>query len=757
MAASLEAQYLIYRGNALPAIVETLAEQLHVSAEALDALGVGWKIDENAWVFPERDDTGEIVGLSRRMWDGKKFAVAGSKRGLSFVPYPVEDGYCRERQTWEQVTDYAPCPICGKPNWCGVDASHDPPRFARCMRVDEGAVHHDAGDPQGHIHELVPGAFKPPSKLASPLGPSPHPILIVEGPTDVAAALSLGFEAVGKPSNTGGIAALLKLVHGRPVAIIGENDRKADGTWPGKTGMEKTFEAVRGVCPSAVKVLPPADAKDLRNWRYQYGLTTDGLLDAIAAGDTSTDDKVLESNAPLLLATRWIEQMKTEHGHISLRSWRRGWYEYNGHEYREVDEDSDIRGALYHWLKDKTYKHYGAKGDVTLKPIVPTRHMVSDVIDALNAICPVPDQPPCWLDNRQAPALTDVVVFQNGILDTEAFLAGRPDFLSPSTPQLFHLSAVPYFFDKNAVCPGWLKFLGEVFQSDTEKIALLQEWFGYNLVPDTSLEKFMLMVGRPGSGKSTVLEVLEAMLGKHQYAKSSFSDLCSDFGRQPLIGKLAIVLPDAHVPKRADKIQALEVIKSIVGRDGVSVNRKYQSYLTDVRLPGRITIAVNDLPDLTDHARALERRLLAVYFPESFEGREDTTLKDRLPMEAPGIAMWALKGLRRLRKAGRFTMPKASEPLMDEIRQALTPVAEFLGDCCDQDVEAWVPIQQLYDCWLAWCRARGLHPGVQSRFSRRLTHQLPNLTRGKRTVVGNQVRTVNGLTLTDAAKKEYLH
>ena len=752
--APFDDQHTGYRDNATPGVIRTLAEQLHVSAASLDALEIGWKIDDNAWVCPERDETGAVIGLIRRYWDGRKFAVAGSKRGLSFVPVAITEGYCRHRQTWKRVTEDEPCPICGRPDWCGVDGNCSPPRFVRCMRVSQGAVHED--HKSGFIHELIPGSFIEPNRIASPLAASEHPVLIVEGPSDVSAAFDLGFVAVGKPSNVGGLGYLQKLVHGRPVAVLGEQDRKADGSWPGRIGMEKTFEVLKDVCPEACKVLPPPDVKDLRNWVYEHGLTHEQLLAAIAGGDTEESAQVLDSSAPLDIATRWIAEEKTEGGQVTLRSWRRSWYEYNGHEYVELDTDIAIRGALYSWMHGKSYKHFGAKGDVSLKPLVPTRNSVGDVIDALTAICPVPDQPPCWLDGRQDPALANVIVFQNGILDTRRFLDGKKDYLLGSTPQLFHLSATPYPFDPEATCPGWLRFLSEVLKEDAQRIALLQEWFGYNMVADTSLEKFMLFVGRPGSGKSTVLEVLQAVLGSNQCANSSFGDLCSEFGRQPLIGKLSIILPDAHVPRNADKIQALEVIKSIVGRDGVTVNRKYLPQLPDVRLPGRITIAVNDLPDLTDHARALERRLLALHFSESFEGREDTTLKDRLPEEAPGIAVWALAGLRRLRRLQRFTIPAASEELLDEIRRALTPIAEFLDDCCVQGPNFTVPASQIYDCWVAWARARGLHPGVQSRFGRRLRHQLPHVIRARVMTGGGRDYWYEGLGIAPEAKSRYI-
>jgi len=60
----------------------TLAEELGVSAEALERLGVGW--NGSSWSFPERDATGNVIGISVRYGDGTKKRLKGGKAGLTF-------------------------------------------------------------------------------------------------------------------------------------------------------------------------------------------------------------------------------------------------------------------------------------------------------------------------------------------------------------------------------------------------------------------------------------------------------------------------------------------------------------------------------------------------------------------------------------------------------------------------------------------------------------------------------------------------
>lgn len=55
------------------------------------------------------------------------------------------------------------------------------------------------------------------------------PVFVVEGASDVAACVTLGLTAVGRPSNRSGVDQLTELLCGREIIVVGENDRKEDG------------------------------------------------------------------------------------------------------------------------------------------------------------------------------------------------------------------------------------------------------------------------------------------------------------------------------------------------------------------------------------------------------------------------------------------------------------------------------------------------------------------------------------------------
>ncbi len=100
----------------------------------------------------------------------------------------------------------------------------------------------------------------------------PGPVFVVEGMSDTLALIYAGVRAVGRPSNTGGAEHLADLFSDAsfaqvPIFVVGENDRKPGGSWPGKTGAEKIAgELTKRLRREVPMTFPPDDAKDVRDW-----------------------------------------------------------------------------------------------------------------------------------------------------------------------------------------------------------------------------------------------------------------------------------------------------------------------------------------------------------------------------------------------------------------------------------------------------------------------------------------------------------
>jgi hypothetical protein len=95
----------------------------------------------------------------------------------------------------------------------------------------------------------------------------PGPLYVPEGASDVAALLSSGLTAIGRPNAKGGGQLLAKLLadEDRRIIVVGENDKKPNGDWPGRDGAESIAVMLSQVLRRMVKVtLPPLPCKDVR-------------------------------------------------------------------------------------------------------------------------------------------------------------------------------------------------------------------------------------------------------------------------------------------------------------------------------------------------------------------------------------------------------------------------------------------------------------------------------------------------------------
>ncbi|MCH8343173.1 MAG: hypothetical protein IH983_04210 [Planctomycetes bacterium] len=457
------------------------------------------------------------------------------------------------------------------------------------------------------------------------------------------------------------------------------------------------------------------------------------------------------TDEPLVVGQHYLDNEWSQGNDLALRRYAGEWWVYGDGGYQAIPDDW-IRSVLNLWLGDVKVRHVDGQGNVTWKPFRPTKYKVADVLAALASIVQVCAPAPVWLDLRQTPKPANLIAFRNGLLDVDDYCQGEVELL-PATPVFFTTTGVrPYDFDLDAECPVFRKYLNEALDRDHESIDLALEWGGYNMVPDRRHEKFMLAFGPPRSGRGTFLAAMETALGKPQVAYTTFADLSGQFGMEPLIGKLAAFMADAHISPRMDVVRGMERIKSVVGADPQPVNRKHKPMLPGDSSPIRFTIAVNELPDLPDTVGALLPRLLLLHFPRSFAGQEDPTLKDRIKAEAPGIAVLFLEGLKRLRERGRFTEPAASKPFIERFRTRVAPVAAFVAECCDVGRDYSVRKDRLRVAFKDFAAERDIVPIAGEDFTKQLFRVCPTVTTGRLQIDQLRERVFKGIKLKKGVK-----
>ena len=256
--------------------------------------------------------------------------------------------------------------------------------------------------------------------------------------------------------------------------------------------------------------------------------------------------------------------------------WRDEWFLWNGTHYEQSCRENVEQKAM-------TF----LEGHSTLALTSSTIHSFVDLL-RINQFC---DQrtAPNWLNKTKRPDPKELFVVKNGLLHIAA--AAK---LLPHNSAFFGLSSVAYDYRPTARCSRWLHFLDDLWPDDAKARELLQEWFGYCILPDTSQQKILAIFGPPRSGKSTMARVLRELIGCRNVASPSIRSLSGQFGLWALLDKSVAIVPDATLPRPCPALE--ELLKSISGEDAVDIHRKGMPPLTGVRLPTRIVVLANEQP-----------------------------------------------------------------------------------------------------------------------------------------------------------------
>lgn len=149
--------------------------------------------------------------------------------------------------------------------WPMLDA-HDQTIGIRLRRQSDGFKYAVSGSRNG--------LFVPPQSDER------QPVFIVEGPTDTAAMLSIGIDAIGRPSCSSGVSLLVERLArtGRAAIVIADNDPPDEhGRRPGWDGAVKLAEALVRSCQWVKLITPPPKFKDARAW-VRGGANKDSVL-----------------------------------------------------------------------------------------------------------------------------------------------------------------------------------------------------------------------------------------------------------------------------------------------------------------------------------------------------------------------------------------------------------------------------------------------------------------------------------------------
>jgi putative DNA primase/helicase len=241
------------------------------------------------------------------------------------------------------------------------------------------------------------------------------------------------------------------------------------------------------------------------------------------------------------------------------------------------------------------------------------------------ALLPMPKQP------------TSVVPFSNGVLDLTT------GALTPATPSRALDWSLPHAHDPQADCPKIKAWLLRAADDDPETVELLRAWLAA-LVRGIPLQKFLLLLGRGGTGKGTFQRLVAALVGLNNTAISALRDLEENrFEGAKLVNKRLCMINEAG--RHGGQ---LNMLKAITGGDHIPLERKHVQQSGSFVFDGLVLMASNENLQSTDSTSGLERRRLTVRFSRTATPEERADWEARggevrvLHPEIPGLINWLL-------------------------------------------------------------------------------------------------------------------
>lgn len=418
--------------------------------------------------------------------------------------------------------------------------------------------------------------------------------------------------------------------------------------------------------------------------------------------DPETGKLVLSTSRTLPTAQAVVRDKYTHAAGQTLRSYANELYEWKQNRWAVIEPD-EFRGRLQPLLHDAVKVQPGEDGEEKLVPFPANPTTVEAAVKTIQAHVhlPVSYVPPVWLNSGDHLPAREILASPNHLLHIPTKTLIKP------TPMFFNTNAIEFDPDFSAELPHkWFAFLHQLFDGDVEALNLLQEWFGYCLSGDTSLQKMLLIVGPKRSGKGTIGRVLRRLLGILNVAGPTVGSLTGQFGLQPLIGKTLAIVSDARFSGK-DIIIVVERLLCISGEDAVTIDRKHIGSIT-MKLPTRFMFFSNEVPRLSEASGALAGRFMILRLTESFFGRENPTLDQELYEELPGILNWALEGWQRLNQRGRFMQPQSVSDVVQDLEDLSSPVGSFVRDLCDVGSGNRIYVEDLYQAYRSWCQKEGI-------------------------------------------------
>jgi putative DNA primase/helicase len=311
---------------------------------------------------------------------------------------------------------------------------------------------------------------------------------------------------------------------------------------------------------------------------------------------------------------------------------------------------------------------------------------------------------------------------RNGVLD---ITTGR---IEPHSPDYGFKYMLPHDYHPDASSEFFMDWLAEICLKRDEVVEACIDMMAYCLWPTYDDHVFAVMVGEGANGKSTLLHIIQSLVGRNNYSAVSLTQLSTNkFMAAELEGKLVNIAGEAS--GRELGYEQINIIKALSAGDEIVIERKNQQpYMA--HNTAKLFFAANKVPQFAEKDTAIRRRLLVLPFDYTIKNT-DSNIEKKLLSEVPGIlSMLVRHTQRKIATDGRFSVTRNGEAIMraqDKFLLEGNSASQWAEECMivTNKSEHFIAIEQAFAHYQQWAVASGhKHVMTKNNFSNVLANQI---------------------------------
>lgn len=318
----------------------------------------------------------------------------------------------------------------------------------------------------------------------------------------------------------------------------------------------------------------------------------------------------------------------------------------------------------------------------------------------------------------------ELIPLQNGVLNF------KTNVFSKYSPDYYFKTKLTSEYNKNINCPKFIGFVEEVFYPDD--IPVIQEWMGFSLYRRYFIKKGLILTGPQDTSKTLWLSILIKFIGTSNTSGINLQRITNEdkFALASLYNKYV----NAYDDLSSKDINNGGGFKMSTGGGYITAEVKFGDPFQFIPF-AKQTFTCNKIPPIKDTDDLVYYdRFMPIECDNVVEDeRKDPFLIDKLTTkeELSGVLNWALEGLNRLLKNGKFSYNKSSEEVKRIMDRSGNHLAGFVQDCLVEKEGIKITKDQMYELYSLWIRQNKLTRKSKSQLGRDLPRYCSSITTGR--------------------------